>query len=448
MYISKEKEEQFAPINMGAEEFFQIARKLEEFNSVFSTLWRMGAPIMTTSYGGSSISTAEVHFDSENKAIKIYINPFLWKRLNEIQKFFIICHECLHVVFNYGFRVQSLENKNAANIAADAAINQILERNFMFPRKEIDPEDELCWHDNGVLALIPNVELMQTMEYYYNLLDNIDEISAPGQFVPGGNGMPTPFFVGNHFNMLYEESEMTEEFCKKMNETLSEQEKKSIQQMIEQHFREIEQYDGQPLPPGTSPGNVWVFIEKTQIKHKRKWETVIKRWANFQVKEERKDVDQWTVVNKRFVLLPRKLIIPSEMEIDEREKDKKKIEVWFFQDTSGSCAGFAKRFFKAAESLPPKRFDVKMHCFDTAIYETTLQSRKLYGFGGTSFRIIEDYIIRNTQTKYPKAVFVITDGAADQVNPKYPERWYWFLSQDCTYCIPKESNIYFLKDFE
>jgi len=463
IYCSNKKHKTAPPVNMGMEEFFQIARRLEEYNSVFSELWRMGTPIMTDNYGGKPVLTAEVHFDDENRAIKIYINPHLWARLDEDQRLFILCHECLHVVFNYGFRVMALDDKYNANVAADVAINQILARDFMFYREDIDPHDELCWQNNGFLKTLPDVEKMQTLEYYYNKLSNeigkksggkgekmdgsLGDEEGRGQGEPG-DGMQ--FFLGNHENLSKEDCEATEEICKKLNETLSQEEKEALREMIEQHFVENED-DTKPHSPGTSAGGVWVFIEKKPVKHKKKWETIIKKWANTQIRPDRRDIEQWTMINRRFVLLPRDLIIPSEMEMDAMNEEKKKIEVWFFQDTSGSCSGYRNRFFAAAESLPPKRFDIKMHCFDTQVYETTLESRKLYGFGGTSFHPIENYILANSKGKggYPKAVFIITDGYGTNVRPKHPEKWYVFLTPGGSRGnFPKECNFFELKNFE
>lgn len=142
------------------------------------------------------------------------------------------------------------------------------------------------------------------------------------------------------------------------------------------------------------------------------------------------------------------LLLPSEMELLDDNADKRRIEVWFFQDTSGSCAGLKDRFFNAARSLPTDRFDIRMFCFDEEVFETTLESGKLYGFRGTTFTCIEEYILKHTNLKYPDAVFVITDGAGNVVQPKKPENWYWFLSADYTKCIPKESHIYDLSNFE
>ena len=92
-----------------------------------------------------------------------------------------------------------------------------------------------------------------------------------------------------------------------------------------------------------------------------------------------------------------------------------------------------------------------MFCFDTKVYETTLESGKLYGFGGTYFSILEDAIqaaMRKDKVPYPKAVFVITDGYGNDVKPQIPQRWHWFLSTDATSCIHPDCHIHPLSKFE
>jgi hypothetical protein len=137
--------------------------------------------------------------------------------------------------------------------------------------------------------------------------------------------------------------------------------------------------------------------------------------------------------------------------MDEKEEEQKKITVFFFMDTSGSCWGLKDRFFRAARSLPPEKFDIRLFCFDTQVQETDIESGRIYGGGGTAFDIIESKIqttCRNEKIKYPKAVWIMTDGMGSRVNPEKPDRWYWFLSHDYRYYIPKESSIHMLKDFE
>ena len=95
-----------------------------------------------------------------------------------------------------------------------------------------------------------------------------------------------------------------------------------------------------------------------------------------------------------------------------------------------------------------------MFCFDTRVFKLSdedIAAGKLYGFGGTYFHILEEYIkqeIKKENKKYPDAVFVITDGMGDNVYPQIPQRWYWFLSADYTYCIPNKSHKFMLENFE
>lgn len=93
-----------------------------------------------------------------------------------------------------------------------------------------------------------------------------------------------------------------------------------------------------------------------------------------------------------------------------------------------------------------------MFCFDTRVYETSLKTGKLYGFGGTSFYIIEDHIqklIIEENIKYPKAVFIITDGWGSHVKPEQPDKWYWFITHPGSDSyIPEKSNIYKLENYE
>ena len=131
-------------------------------------------------------------------------------------------------------------------------------------------------------------------------------------------------------------------------------------------------------------------------------------------------------------------------------KDKNKIDVFFFLDTSGSCIGLKNRFFSAAKSLDKNKFNIRLFCFDTKVVETTLESNKVYGGSGTYFSILPKYINEVTKNKkYPEAIFVISDGYGDNLNleEKFKKRWYWFLTTSYTKCI-EGCNIYKLSDFE
>jgi predicted metal-dependent peptidase len=404
-----------------SEYILQMSRELEHHHAVFYRFWNMGAPIET-----NEIDTAAVSFSETGDFLEFLINPKFWEGKSITQQAFYICHEALHILLNHGLRSSNKGWTDTMNIAADLVVNHSLVSRFGFDRAEVDPKNKLCWVD----TVFPFKEVATdlTFEQYFQLLQT-EEYKLMK-------------ILDDHDSL-----ENSKEILKKFNEEATDEEKQTIEEFIKRQ----EPTDLPASSRGDSPGNIIKFIPKEQVSRKKKWETVIKNWAVKFIKNSNKDNEQWARINRRFVMLPDDMFLPSEMEVEEIEKEKHKIEVWFFQDTSGSCSGFAKRFFRAAESLPKDRFNVRMHCFDTRVYETSLVERKLYGFGGTSFTCIENYIQRTIAKegiKYPKAVFVITDGDGNKVHPQMPEVWHWFLSCNDKSCIPKESKTYLLRNFE
>lgn len=421
---------------MKSEEFLSISNELEKFHSIFYQMWKMGEPTYVT-----DSPTAFIQFDKKGDFVAFCINREFWEKLTFDEKLFIICHESLHVILNHGYRLSRIKNKELGNQTADIVINHLLIKKFGFKREKIRNWEQYCWIET-LFDKKENVRKDSNFEYYYNLLNQKQEDVLKKLMKS---------LVDDHSRLNSEKSEGdSKEIIDRLNEELSVEEKNTIKDMIQKHFKENAEYGGRLA--GKQAGGIWQFAEVGKVQRKRKWETVIKKWANKYIKPDLTAIEQWARINRRFALLGSDLILPSEMEDDALAQDENKIEVWFFQDTSGSCAGLKDRFFKAAMSLPPDRFDVKMHCFDTRVYETTLESRKLYGFGGTSFSCIESYIqqdILKRKVDYPKAIFVITDGeSSDNILPQIPEKWHWFLSNNYRYCIPAKSNVYLLKDFE
>lgn len=410
-----------------SEEFLALSRALMRHHAIFDRMWSMGKPVFTT-----EIATAAVYFDKLGETIDFQINPDFWQTLNDVQKEFVISHECLHVILYHGIRASELnaEEMKIANLAFDIVVNHALIDKFDFSREEVDPENKYCWVDTVFIENPP--ETGKYFEYYYNLLEK-----NPSGIAPSMLGDST---LDSHDGLT---SFNGSEFEDKLKEMASVEELESLSNFVESQTQDIQNECKQA---GCNPGNTFIHVKMGKVKAKKKWETVIKRWASKYMKDD--DVEQWARRNRRLVFMPDDFMIPSDQEVEAFEKDR--IQVWFFQDTSGSCSGFVDRFFKAAKSLPAERFDVKMHCFDTRVYETTLASGNLYGFGGTTFSCIEHYIqsyIKRHNLSYPKAIFVITDGYGDNVYPEKPERWYWFI-QGSMYLLPPKSNKFNLRDFE
>jgi len=450
------------------DEWLKISLALEGHHAVFYKLWQMGKPVFN-----EDLPTAAVQFDEVGEFVYFHFNPTFWQRLDFNGKLFVICHEALHVILNHGIRIRDAGiNRRAANSALDIVVNHTLVRGFSFDRKKIDdvikhifkqmaidegkpwgPEQEanggLCWVDTVFRDKKPMPKDDEMFEHYYNLFEKIygdggpgDGEAGPGQ--PGGS-------LDDHSMMGEEQSDAWGKVIDNLSKELTEDEKKPLKSLVDKHFHNPPK-DAKNQQAGTGTGGQWVFAKIGKVVKKKKWETVIKKWASKHLIEKDKDTEQWARLHRRMTFLPRDMFLPSDMEVEEHEQEKHKIKVFFFLDTSGSCWGLKDRFFAATESLPTERFDVRLFCFDTVVKETTLASKKIYGGGGTSFSILEKHVqsvMNQENCKYPEAVFVITDGYGDQIRPQNPSKWYWFITQGGTKnYIDKDCNFFRLEDYE
>lgn len=392
--------------------FRRLSRRLEEYHALFYKMWQMGRPVMD-----ESIPTACVRFSQEGDLLEFAFNPHFWDSCNDEDRLFTIAHECLHVMLRHGVRTKDTSEPDRCNIALDLVVNHTLVKTFGFVRENLTHGESFCWVDTVFKDKVVSDDL--SFEEYFKLVSPEDAKKF---------GM-----VDDHTSWGGRDSG---EIVKSVSESLSGSDKESLEEMVESHSA------------GDHPGKMWRFVS-AKARPKRKWETVIQKWAKRYDRSDFQEVEQWARLNRRYTVLDNSLILPSDMEMEDDTEGK--IEVWFFQDTSGSCSGYQTRFFTAAKSLPCDRFDVKMHCFDTNVFETTLESGKLYGFGGTKYQPIEDYIqtyMRENRTKYPQAVFIITDGHGSNVSPDRPDRWYFFLSSSMTHYVPLNSHRYLLSEFE
>jgi len=409
------------------EEYLRLLQRLDGRHAVFYHLWIAGKPRF------SDISTAAVGFDEEGEQVDFQLGYEFWNTLNDNQKLFVICHECLHIILQHGprfFRNNKLDH-GLSNKATDVAINHLCVNRLGFDREEIDPDNIYCWNDTVFSGDDIPPDDKSAESYYRRLKKDGSNEECPNQTVDEHS-------TGD--------DQALENVLKDINDKLTPEEKQFIKELLD------DQEESKSKQAGTGSSDIWTFVDTKPVKKKQKWETVIKKWAMQYMRQSSKEESQWARLNRRFTLLPDDMFIPTEMEIEEREVKEERIQVWFFQDTSGSCSGYRQRFFDAAKSLPEDRFDVRMFCFDDNVFETSLESGKLYGFGGTCFKVIETAIqntIKSEKTGYPKAVFVITDGWGTFVHPEKPDNWYWFLTPGGTKSyIPDNSHTFDLADFE
>ena len=416
---------------MNTEEKLEIAQKLQSHHYFFRSFWDIGAPVVGKF---DDLPTAAISFDTKGEALSFLVNEHFWNSLNETSKLFLVCHEMCHIVLEHGRRFSEYigtSEMERMNRAADVVINEMLCESFGFVREELDTriKDEGCWL-NTVFEKT-KVNPHESTEYYFNKLKEEDPDCSKSFFS-----------IDSHLVMSDEELQSLQDFLGK----------NGVSDSIDADFIDkLPEKERQELSRSASGTGSW-FSVQVKKKRKKKWESVIKKWESLMKKDTINETERWERVNPRYShIISDKIHLPTNCKVLDEYKENNKIDVFFFLDTSGSCIGLKDRFFNAAGSLDPKRFNIRLFCFDTRVQETTLKSGKVYGGGGTAFHIIETHIqsiMRTEKKKYPKAVFLITDGMGNPVKPEKPERWYWFLSYNYKNYIPEKSKTFMLSDYE
>jgi len=421
------------------DEYFEVLNQLEQHHALFGRFWAIGSIVEN-----KNIPTACISFDRQSgDGVQFQINPDFWNSIDLYKKTFVIAHECLHVYLEHGRRMSGM-NPRIANIAADIVVNHYLIDGFSFNRDLITDWEKYCWLDTVFKG--KDVQSNQSFEHYYQLLMEMAEQNKSNDDGAGGDGVPDQETVDGHDGL----GGMTQDIAEQITRKLSPSELESFKEIT--RTTNADENKIVESDAGSIAGALSRIIKLSKIVKKRKWEHVIKNVLGRFNAEAETTVEQWLKKSRRMAAMPSgTLLLPSE--VDDVAECKDKVDVWLFQDTSGSCVDLAERFFKAAASIPEDRFRVRMFCFDTKVYETDLKSGKLYGFGGTTFSCIENYINhlvdKEKGCRYPSVVFVVTDGYGDKVNPKHPERWNWFLSENSTArYLPPSSHKYELKNFE
>lgn len=444
------------------QEWDDLAKYLADYHSVFSKFWSMGKPRMSR-----GIDTCAVSFDKAGQQVMWSVNPDFWSTLSDSGKAFAIAHECMHVIFSHGLRANELAEKMdplTVNAAMDIAVNSHLEGHYGFRRDEVEPKGvRYIWLDE----VLPGEPSGKNFEYYADVLNRNNpqsKLQSTGS-AQRGTGTGTdgsadgsadkgqPQQVDDHSDLSgFSGADLAEMISRAMDFGTI----KDVADMADTDatpdMRKDAASAAKGLRPGSARGSTVLEIASAKwIKPKPKWESVVKKWARRAI-EEYADAPTWTQQSRRLdPAIMGGCMLPAIGENESEEKNR--IRVSFFLDTSGSCISYAGRFFKAAQTLDPRRFDIKLYCFDTRVYQTDLKTGNVYGGGGTSFKIIEKRLqkeISENGSTYPDAVWVLSDGWGDYVYPEKPKRWHWFLTKggtrDCG--IHEHSKVYSLSDFE
>lgn len=421
---------------MEIEEKLELLRGLQPYGNMYYTFLNMSHIEFTD----STPTLAVCADDDAGTSIILKINPQFWASIDKLQKLFVISHECLHVMLSHLPRLFRMRTDpkfvmRAMNIAADLCVNETLIRHYKFIRSEID----IGWWWLDVAFPNQQVPYGMSMEYYYDLLlqdSNHSEAENCEENQGDSNGKVDQF-SDDHSGWV----PISDDVIKQIIDNMDTEELEKFKIVVE------ETVDGKI--GGKQAGTAYQFVikelENKKIVKKKKWETVIDRWVKSKMKVTENEYYQWARKNRRFVTLDSNFFLPTIAEIEKKKKEK--ISIAFYLDTSGSCHSYAQRFYDAAKSVPLDKFDVRFFCFSTYVHEIDLKQSRLPMGGGTSFRIIAESVEKEFD-RHPDGVFIITDGYGDNVVPKIPEKWFWFLTTSCDTCFPKTCKKFLLTNYE
>jgi len=445
-------------ITISDEEYWEIAADLQTFHSIFSSFWGLGKICFC-----DFIPTACIKWDKQYDRATFYFNGEFWDSLDHYSRTWVICHEMLHIILNHGVRGENLKYPKIANCAMDIVINHLTVNQFGFVREQINNAMMFDWVDT-VFPPEEDVPDNKHVEWYYEKLvkDAVKIVTSlvddHGQF-GGGEGKESE----GKGKGEEEKDNGFSDIIDELDDALSDQDKEKLKDMIESHFQppegeEVEGGEKGGEGRGIGSGGRWSFPDwmAAKVVQKRKWEEVIFEWAKKYYKPDLRGVERWGRPHRRLTDVRRfqpDIHLPCEIDVERLQEEEHMIDVFFFLDTSGSCSGLEERFWNAARSLPDDKFTVHLYTFNDAVYPVDVDTGRMNIGGGTSFDILENYvqqeIANNVADGYPEAVFVITDGLGNQIQPEEPKKWYWFLTNSGnTSCIPEECHTFGLKDFE
>lgn len=383
----------------------------------------------------NSIETACISLHENN--ITFYVNPSFWKETTktDLDKVFVICHEMCHLFFGHLWRIKDLDKSeyDIFNISTDVYINHFINDFLNIKRNSLSPDlaDKIAWvdtvfYDTEKYGPIEN-HYNKSVEYYFDLLRKNSE-------------------ENNNSDIMYFPME-----------NISGLEKlETFQDFIQKYFESYESYDPQEIESEIKSQsfcgdqNNKTINWSNNISQKKPWYSVIDKWCRYSIKRV-KNQPQWGYQNRRYSSIMRNssFIFPGKNKNDALLKNKNNI--CLFLDVSGSCEKYVDMFVSASRMIPEEYFNIKVYVFDdtltniTQIYKN--EDCSIPVGGGTRFDIIANEV--NQMKQHPDSVFIITDGQGSALQPKHPEKYFWFLTETrpCKYYIPEKSKIFNLHDF-
>lgn len=393
--------------SMSTEEKRSISRDLEQFHRIFDTFWQIADVYFVDN---AKVSTACVTLPKKSRAT-MYISMAFWNSLNDDEKLFVIIHECMHVLLDHGMRNAANipgATHRLVNIAQDITINEMIVYMFGFNRGLMSDWRKYCWIET---CFDDPSKILQNQVFEYYLLELIKN--------PPPESMDSFDDHGDNDGVGYDDGD-PDPLAKDIAQELSMDELLKL-------LKAMAKADGR----GTALSPFKVIIEERTpepIDFKKITEK-LKRNAKAKLLEER---DSWATEQRRYSDLGRGLQLPGSQEVNP--KSKKLIAAVYF-DVSGSCSSWFDKFNKMLQAFRDEEeiFELRAFMFDTRVYEVK-PNQPLGVGGGTSFDIIEtqNRKIELEDGKYPDFVGVVTDGAGNEVHPRFPARWVWLLTPSAT----------------
>ena len=389
-------------------EFEAMSRRLEEFHELFHCLWKIGTPIYS-----QEIETAAIQFSGSGRPLRFLIHPDFWAELPTYDREFVLCHEMLHVALNHGARGVGFEDERAANIAADLVVNHLLVEQFGFVRELLQDWKSLCWVDTVFPPKSIQPPTNYSFELYYSMLVNRKphrecrtiDVHLPLRVGTGSHHARAIAEVDAHIDRLSPEvfQDLVDKLGKEAAVT-------SLRGTGASTFIEVARRVNAPSMP---------------------WDEVLRRKL---LRTATVEGETWRTHSRRLGPNPA-LVLPGMGELPNAPRRR---SCAFFLDLSGSCWPLKDRFVAIAESLPGQDFVTSIYTFDMHVHTFDPKGRCVLGGGGTSFAIIEQFLVSD-QRKYPDHVVVLTDGLGDDVEPRHPERWSWLLTVPYEELVPSAS---------
>ena len=463
----------------------KILRALERYHIVFSKIFEFGYVSFD-----KSVPRACLRFNKETgKPFQYVFNPDFWESIDFDTKLFIIKHETAHSFLNHcprGKQILASGGKiETLNIAMDLAVNHMLVDCFGVDRDNVKDADSYCWVD----TVFPDDKIPDDLHFesYYALLlkkekdkndDKEEQDKGDGDnkgdqesskddkgSSQGSDGEPDESDEKKDGEGQDDSSDDSKGSSKPQivdsHEFLDEQAQEAFEKVLERvkkqlNVDELKDFNDKLQQHGDGPSGIQFEIELPKLKPNLKWLNLVTKFKYKHNELHYKIKPQFVFKNRRMNMLPKTNLMPQEYEVREISEKKTIIDVWCFLDVSSSCALFKEHFLLAAKTFPEEYFRLRVFVYDTHVSEIDLNQTIFRCGGGTYFHIIEDkiqYICKTESCNYPSMVVVVTDGEGTKVNPQYPERWHWLLTDKAAYkkkgltYIPVKSRIFELKEF-